>query len=438
MSEKKSKNRWLMVVMATLLMICLGTVYAWSFFQTPIMRSFGWNNAQVSLTFSFAIFFLGMSAAVGGVLLPMLGPRKLALSGGILFSLGYAVAGLALSLKSLPLLYIGYGVIGGTGLGLGYVTPVATIAKWFPDRKGLATGIVIMGFGLGALVMSKILAPALLAWTGGNLVAVFYWLALLFFLLTTLSSLSLANPPQGSSAAATSASPAEAFREAKGDILSKRFALVWVMFFCNITAGIAVVGFQSPMFQDLWRQADPALGAEALAALGATLIAITSLFNGFGRFLWGAVSDRMGRIKTFRIMLGSELAIFAALILTRNPWVFAVLLCWILLCYGGGFGTMPATISELFGAGKMTVVYGVVLTAWATGGVVGPQITAFIKDTMPERASSLSFIVGALFVAAGFAVSLFIPTGTKASGSGTRAPKAASPSASKRRGHALG
>lgn len=406
------KNRWLMVAMATVLMLCLGTVYAWSFFQTPIMEKYGWNNAQVSLTFSLAIFFLGCSAAVGGIFLPKLGPRPLALSGSILFSLGYVLAGVALSLRSLPLLYIGYGVIGGTGLGLGYVTPVATIAKWFPDKKGLATGIVVMGFGFGALAMSKVLAPSLLAWTGGDLVKVFYYLALLFAVLTIASSLGLANPPQ--TGTASPAQPAEAFKDAKPYLASKNFILVWIMFFCNITAGIAVVGFQSPMFQDLLKKTDSGLSGAALAAMGATLIGITSLFNGFGRFLWGAVSDRAGRIKTFRIMLGSQLAVFAVLALTGNPWIFAILLCWILLCYGGGFGTMPATISELFGPGRMTVIYGVVLTAWAAGGVVGPQITAFIKDSFPDRASSLSFIVGAIFVALGFLISLFIGKKQKA------------------------
>lgn len=401
-----------MAIMASLLMVCLGTVYAWSFFQTPIMKEFGWNNTQVSLIFSFAIFFLGASAALGGVLLPRVGPRKMALTGGILFSLGYAVASLALSLRSLPLLYIGYGVVGGTGLGLGYVTPVATIAKWFPDKKGLATGMVIMGFGFGALVMSKILAPTLLAWTGGNLVSVFFYFALLFLVLTTASSLALKNPP---ASAAAPSPPTVTLKEFCGDIFSKKFVFVWIMFFCNITAGIAIVGFQSPLFQDLWRKQNPALSSEALAALGATLIAVTSLFNGFGRFFWGAVSDRVGRIKTFRIMLGSELLIFAVLVLTGSPWLFAVLLCWVLLCYGGGFGTMPATISELFGQGKMTIMYGAVLTAWAAGGVAGPQLVAFIKDKIPEKASTLSFVVGAAFVAVGLIVSFFIPAGERLS-----------------------
>lgn len=399
-------NRWFMVAMATILMVCLGTVYAWSYFQTPIMESYGWNNSQVSLTFSLAIFFLGLSAAVGGVFLPKLGPRTLALSGSILFSVGYAISGMALSIPSLPLLYLGYGVIGGTGLGLGYVTPVATIVKWFPDKKGLATGIVVMGFGFGALMMSKILAPSLMAWTNGNLVSVFFWLALVFAVLTIIASLSLANPVQANAEAPLN--PAQAFQNAKPTLVSGRFILVWIMFFCNITAGIAVVGFQSPMFQELLKSNNSALSPAVLVSMGATLIAITSLFNGFGRFLWGAVSDRAGRIKTYRIMLGSQLVVFLLLAITGNPWIFTVLVCWILLCYGGGFGTMPATISELFGAERMTVVYGVVLTAWAAGGVVGPQITAFLKDKMPERASSLSFVVGAVFVALGFVASLFI------------------------------
>jgi len=408
-AEKKSGGRWFMAAMATVLMACLGTVYAWSFFQTPIMKSYGWNNAQVSLTFSLAIFFLGASAAVGGVWLPKIGPRKMAIAGSVLFSLGYVIAGLALSVKSLAFLYIGYGVIGGMGLGMGYVTPVATIAKWFPDKKGLATGMVIMGFGLGALLMSKVLAPSLIAWSGGNLVPVFYAFGGLFFVLTLIAALTLRNPPAAANAPKP-LSPAEAFRDARKEIFSLKFFLVWVMFFCNITAGIAIVGFQSPMFQDLWRKTSPGLSPETLASYGATLIAITSLFNGFGRFFWGAVSDRKGRIPTFRIILGSQLAIFVILVLTGNPWIFALLLCWVLLCYGGGFGTMPATISEIFGAGRMTVMYGAVLTAWAAGGIVGPQITALIKDTMPERASTLSFTVGAVFVAVGFGVSLLIKT----------------------------
>jgi len=420
MSERAPAHRWFIVAMATLLMICLGTVYAWSYFQTPIMKAYGWSTTQVSLIFSFTILFLGVAAAIGGVVLPRVGPRRLAVSGSILFSLGYAVAALALSIKSLALLYIGYGFIGGTGLGLGYVTPVTTIAKWFPDRKGLATGIVVMGFGFGALVMSKVLAPLLLSLTGNDLVTTFLLFAVLFFAITMTSLSFLRTPPPdwkpGASPSKTVPSPLEAFRAAKGDILSARFLLLWLMFFCNISAGITVVGFQSPMFQKLLAQSNPALTSVALAAMGATLIAVTSIFNGVGRFFWGAVSDRVGRIATFRIMLGSELVIFILLIITHQPILFAALLCWVLLCYGGGFGIMPSAVAELFHPNKMTVIYGAALTAWSAGGVVGPQITAFIQDRVPERASTLSFIVGACFVALGFMLSLIIQIGPKKSG----------------------
>lgn len=429
MSERAPAHRWGMVAMAAVLMICLGTVYAWSYFQTPIMKAYGWSTTQVSLIFSITILFLGVTAAIGGMVLPRVGPRRLAVSGSILFSLGYAVAAAALSLKSLILLYIGYGFIGGIGLGLAYVTPVTTIAKWFPDRKGLATGIVIMGFGFGALFMSKVLAPLLLGLTGNNLVTTFLLFAVIFFAITVTSASYLRNPPQGwkpgvspaktdragNTALAHIPSPLEAFREAKGDILSARFLLLWLMFFCNISAGITIVGFQSPMFQKLLSQANPALTSAALAAMGATLIAVTSIFNGVGRFFWGAVSDRVGRIATFRIMLGSELVIFVLLIVVHQPIVFAALLCWVLLCYGGGFGIMPSAVAELFNPNKMTVIYGAALTAWAAGGVVGPQRTAFIQDRVPARASTLSFMVGACFVAVGFVLSLVIQSRPKGS-----------------------
>jgi len=406
-TERNGGSRWLIAAMGTVLQLCLGTVYAWSYFQGILTAEYAWNNTQVSLIFSFAIFFLGVSAAVGGVWLPRVGPRRMAVAGSVLFSLGYAVAGLALSLKSLPLLYLGYGVVGGTGLGLGYVTPVATVSKWFPDKKGLATGMVIMGFGLGALFMSKILAPVLIAWTGRDLPLVFLCVGGVFFVLTFTAALFLRNPPAQTAAKASPAAAAPAFT-ARQAVLSGRFALLWLMFFCNITAGIAIVSFQSPLFQDLWRRVDPALSGEALTALGATLIAVSSLFNGFGRFLWGAVSDRLGRAMSFRIMLGSEVLAFAGLLFASNPWVFAGLVCWVLLCYGGGFGTMPSTISETFGAGLMAGVYGAVLTAWSAGGIAGPQIVAFLKDAVPQRASFFAFLAGLGFLAVGFAASLFL------------------------------
>jgi OFA family oxalate/formate antiporter-like MFS transporter len=177
---------------------------------------------------------------------------------------------------------------------------------------------------------------------------------------------------------------------------------MWLVFFCNIAAGIAIIGFQSPLFQDLWRKLDPALDMKTLAAYGATLIAVTSLFNGIGRFVWGWMSDKMGRSRTFTIMLGSQILVFVALANTASPWLFAALFCYILLCYGGGFGTMPAFILDVFGARLMPVVYGMILTAWSAGGVVGPQMVGMIADKWPQDAGYYSFLASTAFVSIGF------------------------------------
>jgi OFA family oxalate/formate antiporter-like MFS transporter len=413
-STATMRNRWLIAAMGTVLMLCLGTVYAWSFFQALLVAGdsgYGWNNSQVAWIFAIAIFSLGVSAALAGPRLQKVGPRRMATLGSVAFSLGYAIAGLALAVRSLALLYLGYGLLGGVGLGLGYVTPVATVAKWFPDRKGLATGMVIMGFGLGALFMSKILAPVLLGLFAGNLSPVFYALAGIFLVLTLVPASFMVNPPTPAPTAGSVPSPAAASEpaaelSARRAVLSGRFALMWLVFFCNITAGIAIISFQSPLLQDLWRAADGSLSGATLAARGATLIAVSSLFNGAGRFLWGTVSDRIGRSWTFRTMLATEIAVFVGLMLTRSPWVFAALVCWVLLCYGGGFGTMPAFVGDVFGPNRMAAVYGAVLTAWGVAGVVGPQVVAVLKDRVGERAAPLSFALGAGLLGLGLLLSL--------------------------------
>jgi OFA family oxalate/formate antiporter-like MFS transporter len=221
----------------------------------------------------------------------------------------------------------------------------------------------------------------------------------------------MVNPPEGfapKAAPAPATALAAANPTARRAILSGRFAFMWLVFFCNITAGIAIISFQSPLFQDLWRAVDGSLAPATLAAWGGTLIAVSSLFNGAGRFLWGSVSDRIGRSWTFRIMLASEIAAFVGLMLTRNPWLFAGLVCWVLLCYGGGFGTMPAFIGDVFGPKLMAAVYGAILTAWSIAGVVGPQIVAVLKDRVPGRASTLSFTIGAGLLGLGFLLSFLL------------------------------
>jgi OFA family oxalate/formate antiporter-like MFS transporter len=410
---QKIPNRWLVAAAGTVLQLALGTVYAWSYFQQPVMAAGNWTNSEVAWAFSLAIFFLGLAAAWGGVNLPRFGPRRLAITGGILFGLSYMLAAVALKAKSLPLLYLGYGIVGGVGLGLGYVTPVATAAKWFPDKKGLVTGMVVMGFGLGAFVMAKVLAPAFVLLAGGDLVPVFAYIGATMLAVTLPAGYCLVNPPAGfappghSHAAPPGGGAGDFDTSAWRSIFSIRFLLMWLVFFVNIVAGIMFISFQSPLLQDLMKKtldpaslADPGVAA-GLASAGATLIAASSLFNGMGRLFWGGLSDRIGRLRTFRLILGSQAAVFAALPFVDSPAVFGALVCYVLLCYGGGFGAMPSFIMDVFGQQQMPVVYGAVLTAWGCAGIVGPQIVALLKDNFTGQAALYTFICGGILLLVG-------------------------------------
>ena len=424
-AETTSTNRWLIAIMGTILQLTLGTVYAWSFFQKPLVTAFQWSNTQVAWAFSLAIFTLGFAAAWGGVKLPKYGPTKLAVIGALLYGLGWILGGFALSTRSLVLLYLGYGIIGGLGLGLGYVTPVATVVKWFPDKKGLVSGMVVMGFGFGALVLSKIIAPILVGMYGSDgpgLVRMFYSIGVILLILAVPAAAMMRNPPAGfvpagytppaTAAAATgNTAPNATALTAQNCVTSGRFMLMWIVFFCNITAGIMFIGFQSPMLQDLLKLRDPSLDTQALAAAGATLIAISSIFNVVGRFFWGGLSDKIGRIQTFRIILASQILVFAALIFIRQPLLFGILVCYVLLCYGGGFGSMPSFVLDTFGQRLMPAVYGTILTAWSFAGIVGPQIVAIIKDMFkdtPNVVPTYTFIVGTILLIIGFLVALML------------------------------
>ncbi len=401
----------------TFLQMCLGTVYAWSFFQTMLSRQYGWSHTQTVLSFSLAIFFIGISAGLAGRLLPRTGPRRLALAGSILFASGYVIASLALQLNYIPLFYLGYGVIGGIGIGLGYVTPVVTVAKWFPDKRGLATGTVVMGFGVGALLLSKVLAPFLVASLEGDLAAVFLWLGVIFAVTLVPCSLMLRNPdgdappvpaPVRTRPATPSARLPSAPESAFPYLLSGRFAVMWIVFFFNIAAGISVISFQSELLQEVWGVADPSLGPAALAAHGATLIAVSSIFNGLGRIFWAWLSDRFGRVTIFRVLLASQMVVFGVLMSETNPWIFSALVCYVLLCFGGGFATMPSFVLDVFGSANMSRIYGTILTAWAAAGICGPLFVGYLKDVYPDRAVMYCFLIGIFMLGAGYIFSFLL------------------------------
>lgn len=400
--------RTVIALLCTTLQLCFGTVYAWSFFQTMLVRQVGWTFSQTAWAFSITIFSLGVSAAWAGQVLPRMGPRKLALIGSVMFSAGYVIAAGALTLDLLPLFYAGYGVIGGAGIGLGYVTPVATVAKWFPDHKGLVTGIVVMGFGVGAFLLSKGLAPLLVVRTGEDLAEVFLWLGIIFACLLIPCSLLLSDPPAPAAAPAVAAAPTsgeappEETLAVRTYLNSQQFVVMWVVFFFNIAAGITVISFQSELLQEVWGLSDPSLEPATLAEYGATLIAISSLCNGVGRLFWGLLSDRIGRVKVFRILHASQMVVFGVLMTETNPWVFSALVCYVLLCFGGGFATMPPFVLDVFGPKKMSAIYGAVLTAWAAAGIVGPVYLGYLKDVYPDRAVMYCFLVGILMLGGGF------------------------------------
>ena len=402
--------RTVIVTLCTVLQICFGTVYAWSFFQTLLVLQLGWSFTDTAVAFSVTIFSLGISAAWAGWMLPRLGPRTLALIGSALFSVGYLIGGLALYLDSLLLFYAGYGVIGGAGIGLGYVTPVATAAKWFPDRKGLATGIVIMGFGVGAFLLSKALAPFLVVATDKDLPLVFAWLGVVFACILLPSSLLLRDPPAetGPAGAGAGAEAPEEEGSVADCLRSREFIVMWLVFFFNISAGISVISFQSSLLQDVWGLADPSIEPETLAEYGATLIAVSSLCNGAGRLLWGLLSDRIGRVRVFRILLASQMVVFGILMTERDPWIFSILVCYILLCFGGGFATMPSFVVDVFGVKRMSVIYGAILTAWAAAGIFGPLYVGHLKDQYPDRAVIYCFLIGVLILGLGYVFSYLL------------------------------
>jgi MFS transporter, OFA family, oxalate/formate antiporter len=216
--------------------------------------------------------------------------------------------------------------------------------------------------------------------------------------------------PAAQAGTRTGAAPSEpATREY---LLSGQFLMMWIVFFFNIAAGISVITFQSSLLQEIWGLAEPGIEPATLAAYGASLIAISSLFNGVGRLLWGMVSDRIGRVESFRLLLATQMIAFGMLMTERNPWLFSALVCYVLLCFGGGFGTMPSFVADVFGAKRMSVIYGAMLTAWAAAGVAGPLMVASFKDNYPDRAVIYCFLLGVFFLGGGFIFSFLVTNDT--------------------------
>ena len=419
-----AKNRWLVGIAGLLVMTILGTVYSWSLFTQPLIAGFGWSNTTTTWTFALAIFFLGLGAVAGGRWQDRVGPRKVVLAGVALWGLGNMLAGIGTPHFGAWWMYATYGVIGGFGVGMGYVTPVAVVTKWFPDRRGLGSGMVVMGFGLGAFVYNSIVksipsfgaaaaaaaeyaqarAQALTAQVHFDVAAhllapahvqavmdVFVLSGLGFLVLGCACASLLVNPPAARAAAACAATPAPARSYSTREMLrTPQFFLLWLMLFLNVTAGILVISNALPIMQEMTGAA-PHLVAAVFGGI--------ALFNAAGRLFWGAVSDRIGRNRAYVLIFSIQAGVFFLMSGMNSLVAVTVSYAVILFCYGGGFGIMPSYSADFFGTRHMGANYGALLTAWGVAGVAGPLFAAHVKDLTGSFAGALPAVATALLLA---------------------------------------
>ncbi len=388
--DKPIHNRWLVAAAGVSIQMMLGTVYAWSVFKNPLVKNHGWSVPQVGFTFTLTIFFLGFAAALGGRFVDKAGTKKVASIAAVLFGTGTLLAGLADATDKLWLLWVGYGAIAGIGNGLGYVTPVAVLLRWFPDKKGFITGLAVMGFGLGAAIVGQI-GPILINKIG--IANTFYIEGGIFIVGLLIAAQLLVNPPASYCVkpAGTKVAAAEIsvdFKIARG---MNQFYILWAILFLNVTAGIALISNLSPMAQSQLQLSDPALTA-------GRIVAVAALFNGIGRLFWGSLSEKIGRKKTFLLIFGSQIPLFLILPHVTSTAMFTVICCYILLCYGGGFGTMPSFAADTFGPKHIGSIYGPILFAWGTAGAVGPMLMEWVNKNTDSFAMALSIAAGILFL----------------------------------------
>ncbi len=390
------KNRWLMALSAVGVHICIGSVYAWSVYVKPIQQQMSWSLTDVTIAFSIAIFFLGLSAALMGKFVEKNGPRVSAIISASLFGLGTIGSGLAIMMESKMLLYFFYGVLGGCGLGIGYISPVSTLVKWFPDKRGMATGLAIMGFGFASAIWGptiKVLIESV------GISGTFFILGSIYFVVMFLSALYLEKPEEGYLPEGFKKKVKEGKKKIKKDlanlgvheaIKTPRFYGLWIMLFINVTCGIAIIGVASPLLQEV-------VGISALAAAAA--VGLMGIFNGVGRIFWASLSDLLTRPVVYIIFFATQAIAFYMLPSITEIVVFQIVLYFIMSCYGGGFASIPAYIGDIFGTKELGAIHGYILTAWAAAGLVGPLIISIVKDMTGSYADTLYVFAGFFVIA---------------------------------------
>ena len=366
------RNRWFIALAAIGLHISIGSVYAWSVLTRPIMADMGFTLSQTTWTFSLAILMLGLSAGFLGSFAEKIGPKKSGLLAMLFWVTGLLGTAYALSIHNLTLLYLFYGIIGGIGLGIGYITPVSTLVKYFPNRPGFATGLAIMGFGFASLIAGPLM-QYLVAQVG--LVNTFIILGVIYLVIMGASSLYLKAPQQKHSTRTTK-DKSTMYVHTHGMLANDamktwQFGALWWVFFINITCGIGLLSLASPMAQE-------AIGMTPTAA--ASLVGIIGIFNGGGRIAWSTISDYLGRAQTYILFFIIEITAFYLLAKTNSTLTFQILILLIITCYGGGFSCMPAYLADLYGIRQLSTIHGRILTAWGLAGIVGPMLVSYFHE----------------------------------------------------------
>ena len=366
------RNRWFIALAAIGLHISIGSVYAWSVLTRPIMADMGFTLSQTTWTFSLAILMPGLSAGFLGSFAEKIGPKKSGLLAMLFWVTGLLGTAYALSIHNLTLLYLFYGIIGGIGLGIGYITPVSTLVKYFPNRPGFATGLAIMGFGFASLIAGPLM-QFLVAQFG--LVNNFIILGVIYLVIMGASSLYLKAPQQKHSTRTTK-DKSTMYVHTHGMLANDamktwQFGALWWVFFINITCGIGLLSLASPMAQE-------AIGMTPTAA--ASLVGIIGIFNGGGRIAWSTISDYLGRAKTYILFFIIEIVAFYLLAQTNSALTFQILILLIITCYGGGFSCMPAYLADLYGIRQLSTIHGRILTAWGLAGITGPMLVSYFHE----------------------------------------------------------
>jgi MFS family permease len=409
-------NRWRIPIGAVLVHVCIGSVYAWSTFNRPIQALLSgepWWFSPPYTTFTTALALLGLSAAFGGPWVERRGPRAAATASAVLFSSGLIIGGIGLALRQAPLVFAGMGIVSGIGCGLGYIAPVSALVKWFPDRRGMATGMAIMGFGGGAFVAGY-LNVFFMDRFGVPLTMIVLGSTYLFVMLA--GSRLLQQPPAGWRPAGwtgvqTGALITDRSVSRNEALRTKQFYLLWGILFINVTAGIGILAQASPMMQDMF---------DRTPLQAAAVVSLISIFNAGGRFMWASASDYIGRRNTYATFFLAQLVLFVLILrfAADGTWVlFEISLFAVFTMYGGGFATIPAFLADIFGPQNVGAIHGAVLTAWSAAAIVGPVIITELsnraKAALPPGAERVHIYdtplhVLAALLAIGFVLTLLV------------------------------